>query len=330
MQKITIIASKIVFLLLILSILSCSKKQDSKSFDRLSFEEKIALLNTNIKKNPSDAELYYQRAKLYYSVENTKDALFDIQKAIKLDKKEPKYYILAADTYFARGESTLAFDALNQAVKYDKNNIEAYSKIAELSFLLRDYNRARENIDKVLELDKINAKAYFQRGMIYKEIGDTINAIKDYRRATEYKPDYEEVFEELANIFADKNDPIAIEYYQSTININPKNVDAMYNLGRFYQDHNAIQKALDLYQKVLQIKPNYANAMYATGYINYVYKEDYDMALDCFEKTVKADSSYFEAYSMMSKIYERQGKNELSTKNKHIADSLKNIYNIAN
>ncbi|MDO5760171.1 MAG: tetratricopeptide repeat protein [Bacteroidota bacterium] len=321
-----IITLSVSIFLIVLLALACGKKEGSKDFDKLSFEEKMALLDANIKKNPSDAELYYQRAKLYYQVENTKDALFDIQKAIKLDKKEPKYYILAADTYFARGESTLAFDALNQATKYDKNNVEAYAKIAELSFLLRDYNRARENIDKVLELDKINAEAYFQRGMIYKEIGDTLNAIKDYRKAIEYKSDYEQVFEELANIFASKDDPIAIEYYQSTININPKNVDAMYNLGQFYQDHNAIQKALDLYQKILQIKPNYANAIYATGYINYVYKEDYDMALDCFEKTVMADSSYFEAYSMMSKIYAMQNKTEQANKSKSMADSLRNIY----
>lgn len=316
--------------LIVLLFVSCGKRQDNKEFNKLSFDEKLALLDANIKNNPSDAELYYERAKLYYSKENTKDALFDIQKAIKLDKKEPKYYITAADIYFARGESTLAFDALNQAVKYDKNNIEAYAKIAELSFLLRDYNRARENIDKVLELDKINAEAYFQRGMIYKEIGDTLNAIKDYRKAIEYKTDYEQVFEELANIFAAKNDPIAIEYYQSTININPKNVDAMYNLAQFYQDHNAIQKALDLYQKILQIKPNYANAMYATGYVNYVYKEDYDMALDCFQKTVKADSSYFEAYSMMSLIYAKQGKTQQANENRAIADSLKNIYHRVN
>lgn len=330
MQKFITFTINLFLIVSLLLLASCSRQQENKEFNKLSFEEKMALLDANIKNNPSDAELYYERAKLYYSKENTKEALFDIQKAIKLDKKEPKYYITAADIYFARGESTLAFDALNQATKYDKNNVEAYAKIAELSFLLRDYNRARENIDKVLELDKINAEAYFQRGMIYKEIGDTLNAIKDYRKAIEYKTDYEQVFEELANIFAAKNDPIAIEYYQSTININPKNIDAMYNLGQFYQDHNAIQKALDLYQKILQIKPNYANAMYATGYINYVYKEDYDMALDCFEKTVKADSSYFEAYSMMSNIYARQGKQKQADESRAIADSLKNIYNKMN
>lgn len=330
MQKFITLTINLLLIVSLVLFVSCGKQQDNKEFNKLSFEEKMALLDANIKNNPSDAELYYERAKLYYSKENTKDALFDIQKAIKLDKKEPKYYITAADIYFARGESTLAFDALNQAVKYDKNNVEAYAKIAELSFLLRDYNRARENIDKVLELDKINAEAYFQRGMIYKEIGDTLNAIKDYRKAIEYKTDYEQVFEELANIFAAKNDPIAIEYYQSTININPKNVDAMYNLAQFYQDHNAIQKALDLYQKILQIKPNYANAMYATGYVNYVYKEDYDMALDCFQKTVKADSSYFEAYSMMSLIYAKQGKTQQANENRAIADSLKNIYHRVN
>lgn len=318
--------NRILAFVLVLLTFSCTTKDNMKGFNNLSFEEKIALLDANIKKDPDNAELYYKRATVYYQNENTKEALFNIQKAISLDKKNSTYYILEADIFFARGESTLAFNALNDAIKYDSKNKEAYLKIAELSFDIRDYNRSRENLDKVLKLDKTIPEAYFLRGMIYKEIGDTLNAVKDYTKAIEYKSDYEIVFEELANIYAKKGDPIAIEYYKSTININPKNVNAMYNLGQFYQDHNSIQQALDMYQKVLKIKPDYANAIYAVGYINYVYKKDYDMALDCFNKTIKADSTYFEAYHMRANIYHKRGKTIEAEKDYAIFDSLRNIY----
>ncbi len=326
MQKKLSVINRIITIVLVILLFSCTTKDNMKGFNNLSFEEKIALLDANIKKDPDNADLYYKRAKLYYEKENTKEALFNIQKAISLDKKNTDYYMLESDIFFARGESTLAFNSLNNAVKYDNKNKEAYLKIAELSFYLRDYNRSRENIDKALKLDKTTPEAYFLRGMIYKEIGDTLNAVKDYTKAIEYKSDYEEVFEELANIYAEKGDPIAIEYYKSTININPKNVNAMYNLGQFYQDHNSIQQALDMYQKVLKIKPDYANAIYAVGYINYVYKKDYDMALDCFNKTIKADSTYFEAYSMRGSIYEKKGKTTEAKKDYEAADSLRNLY----
>jgi Tfp pilus assembly protein PilF len=44
-----------------------------------------------------------------------------------------------------------------------------------------------------------------------------------------------------------------IDYLNSTININPKNINAMYALGLFYQEHSMMQKALDMYQSILKI-----------------------------------------------------------------------------
>ncbi|MBR1769208.1 MAG: tetratricopeptide repeat protein [Bacteroidales bacterium] len=295
-------------------------------FDKLSFEEKMALLDNSLKRHPKDADLYFRRAKLYFEKENLKEALFNIEKAISLDKTQVDYFLLEADIYFAYGKTQLSFDALNNVKKLDKKNLKAYLKSAELAIDLRDYNRARENLDEVMKIDKINAEAYFMRGWIYKEIGDTVNAVKDYRKAIEYKSDYEHAFEELANLFAVRGDALAIEYYKSVININPKNVSAMYNLGLFYQEHGSIQQALDLYKRVLDIKPDYANAIYAVGWINHVYKDDLETALDCYNKTIKADSTYFEAYSGRAAVYKRQGKSALANENYAIADSLRKIY----
>lgn len=302
------------------------KSADLKDMDKLPFEEKIALLDANIKKDPKNPELYYKKAKLYYENDNTTEALFDIEKAISLDGKNAVYYLLQADIFFAKGESTLAFKSLDKAVEYDPKNIEAYLKTAELGIYLRDYNKARENIDKALKIDKINAKCYFMRGWIYKEVGDTLNAIKDYNKAKELKSDYEDAFEELANLYSIKDNPLAIDCYKSVISINPDNVNAMYNLGLLYQNHGAIQQALDMYEKVLKKKPGYANAIYAVGYINLTQKHDYDIALDCFNKTIKADSTYFEAYSGRAVIYRHKGQNAQALANDKMADSLRAIY----
>ena len=100
---------------------------------------------------------------------------------------------------------------------------------------------------------------------------------------------------------------MAVEYLKSTININPKNINAMYTLALFYQEHNAQQQALDMYKRILEIKADHADALHNVGYINYEYKHDYDLAIECFSSAIKADSTFWQAYSNRAKAYEKKG-----------------------
>ncbi|MBR1626899.1 MAG: tetratricopeptide repeat protein [Bacteroidales bacterium] len=287
---------------------SCTKNEPLQDISSLSNEEKIQLYDAKIKKDSKNAELYYERGKIFYEMGNTKEALFNSQKAIELNKKEVKYYIFEADVFFSRGETTLAFNALQEAVKVDSKSVEAYLKIAEISLDLQDYKRCLENIKRVLELDKVNAQAYFMRGWTMKETGDTNAAVRDYKKAIELKSDYEQPFEELGLLYAEKGDGLAVDYLKSTIKINPKNVHAMYALAMFYQEHEAIQQALDMYERILEIKPDYADAIHNVGWINYQYKKDYTTALDCFTKAIKADSTFYQAWYNRGMTYEKLGK----------------------
>ncbi|MBQ9313024.1 MAG: tetratricopeptide repeat protein [Bacteroidales bacterium] len=307
-------------------VVSCSNKEQKNDFNKLSNEEKIAYLDARIKQEPKNAELYYQRAKVFQVIGNTKEALFNIRKAIEFNKKKTDYYLLEADIFFERGETSMSFDALNQAIKIDKKNIDAYLKMVEISIDLQDYNRGMESIKNVLDIDKVNARAYFMRGWIFKETGDTLRAVEDYKKAIEYKSDYEYAFEELGNLYAIKGDGLAVDYYKSTININPKNINAMYNLGLFYQEHGSIQQALDMYKRVLDISPSYTNAIYAVGYINFEEKQDYNTALDCFNKAIKSDTTYYEAYQARAKVYEKLGQHNQAQQDMEKYTELKPKY----
>ncbi len=318
-HKITILT----ILLTIFMVYSCGNKQEI-DISKLSNEEKIQLYDAKIKKDPKNAELYFERGKVFYAMGNTKEALFNSQKAIEYDSKKDKYYIFEADVFFSRGETTLAFNALQDAIKVNNKSKEAYLKIAEISLDLQDYKRCLENIKKVLELDKINPQAYFMRGWAMKETGDTNQAVKDYRKATELKSDYEQPFEELGLLYAIKGDGLAVDYLKSTIKINPNNTNAMYALALFYQEHNAEQQALDMYQRILKLKPDHADAIHNVGWINYTYKKDYSTALDCFSKAIKIDTNFYEAYRNRAKTYEKLGKTNEAKQDFEKAQQIKN------
>lgn len=281
---------------------SCNspKKDETKAK-----KDELALLDVKIRKEPKNPDLYYARSKVLLDKGKLKESLMDIQTAIDFDKKNVKYYVRKADILFASGETTLSFSALQEALKYDNKSTEAYLKSAELALLLKDYDKTMFNVNEVLKLDKINPTAYYLRGWALKEKGDTIHAVQSYKKAIELKPDYEQPFEELGLLYALKGDRLAIDYLNSTININPKNLNAMYALGLFYQDHSMIQKALETYQNILTVEPNHADALHNVGYINLVEKKSYQDALTLFTKAIQADTNFLEAYFNRGITYEK-------------------------
>ena len=313
--------TKILFIFFaLMTFISCSEKQSEENFDKLSNEEKISLLDAKIKHSPKDADLYYQRGKVFSDMGNTKEALLNFQKAAMLNPSKVEYYIAQADVFFARGETTLAFNSLQSAIDKNPKSVEARLKSAELSLYLKDYDRCMKDVENVLQLDKLNAKAFFLQGWVFKETGDTNRAVKSYKKAIELKSDYEQPFEELGLLYAIKGDGLAVDYLKSTIKINPKNVNAM---ALFYQDHDAQQQALDLYQRILEIKPDYADVIHNVGWINYQYKQDYNTALDCFTKAIKADSNFYQAWYNRGKTYEKLGQMQQAKEDFARADSLK-------
>lgn len=288
-------------------LVGCGGSDKPVDLDKLPLTEQIALLDAKIRKEPKNSELYYKRAEVLLKSENTHEALSNIQKAVALSPKRAEYYVLQADILFVQGETALAFSSLQKAVEVNGKCMEAYLKSAELSLYMKDYEKVMFNIKQAMLLDKNEAKAYFIRGWAMKEQGDTLKAVADFRKAVELKGDYEQAFEELGNLYAVKGDGLAVEYLKSTININPKNINAMYTLALFYQEHNAQQQALDMYKRILEIKPDHADALHNVGYINYEYKHDYDLAIECFTSAIKVDSTFWQAYANRAKAYEKKG-----------------------
>lgn len=308
-------------------LVACNKNEQKTEGE--SDRETIAMLDALIRKDEKNAELYYRRAKAYMAENQINEALKDIQSAISYDGKQSKYYILQADLHFISDASTLAFQDLQQALSIDPQSTEAYLKIAELSLFLRDYDKTMENVNSALKIDKFNSTAYFLRGWALKEKGDTVHAVTDFKRAVELNANYEQANEELGILYAQKNDPIAAEYLKTTIHINSKNTQARYALGLYYQTNGMFQEALDQYQQILHIMPTHADALNNTGYINMRYKSDYETALQCFDKAILADSSFYQAYCNRGEVYEHLGKKQNAIADFKTALALNPQYNEA-
>ena len=243
-----------IFILILLPLLMATVgcRNDSPAND-MTNEEILNVLDLKIHKHPKDDNLYYDRAKIYMKLDRYNDAIADLSRAVSLNDKETKYHMLLGDAYFANGDVEHSYKSLQRVLELEPESTEAYLKLGEIAYYSRDYDRAMDNLSKVTAKDPQNRTALFMKGFIYKETGDTSNAVQLLRKVCDLHPDYGPAFEELGMLYATRHDPLAIEYLNTALRIDPKNTNALYGLAMYYQDLNKPEQAEEIYKQILDI-----------------------------------------------------------------------------
>jgi hypothetical protein len=97
---------------------------------------------------------------------------------------------------------------------------------------LGNYRQAIEDYDRAIEIKPDYANAYYNRGHAYQGLGNYRQAIEDYGRAIEIKPDYAEVYNNRGVAYALLgNYRQAFEDFNRAIEIKPGFTDAYNNRG---------------------------------------------------------------------------------------------------
>lgn len=143
--------------------------------------------NDLIKKNPTQADLYYKRGLQYASLQDVENAINDFSMTISLDNN----FTLA---YYCR--------ATNRAKKLDyirTTNPETQNDFVvrknELLLLLSDYNRT-------IELQADFPFAWYNRANLYASNKEFLKAISDYSEVIRLYPDFAEAYFNRGLIYA--------------------------------------------------------------------------------------------------------------------------------
>ena len=278
-----------------------SQKVISNDLDKI---EQLDALNKAIKNDSLNPDLYEARARFYLENKSLNEALKDMYTVLEIDSNFSAYHVTIADVYLAMGKLKKSVESLDKAVELDSKNEAAWLKLAEMSIIIRDYQKALGYIDKALHIDEINPKGYFLRGLVMIENGDTIKGIRNFQKAIDVDQDYFDAHMHLGTLYAEKNNDLAIDYFNNALNIQPDNIDVMYYLAMYYQNNRMFDKALNTYTRILELDPNYFLASYNKGYIYLVYLQDYQQAIDNFTQTIEINNNYFEAYYNRGFAYE--------------------------
>jgi len=293
-------------ILLCTGMYSCKHETPDKQ-PALKVDPILTELNSALTKNPKEADLYFQRAKYYYSKKGYDEALHDLASAMKIDSLKPAYYYLLADTYLDYYQSRMALLTMQKASGMFPDSIGTLMKLAETEITLAKYDVAMQTIQKIVTLDPQNADARILMGLALENSKDPARAIYAYRKATELDP-YKIDGWIKAGILADKlKTGDGLKYFQTALKIDTASYEANYALAMHYQQARDDAKALDIYRKLNLMYPRVAEPFFNIGAI-YMTMDSLNKALDFFKMATSVDQVYAEAYYAQGKVLEQMNK----------------------
>lgn len=298
---------KVLFTIIILSLVicSCNIKEGNNSDKNSDTVISIESLSQQIRKTPKDSKLFSHRAELYFEEDNIKEAINDMKIALRLDSLNEKYYIKIAEYQLINVDVNNAIESLLFCIKINPQNGEARLKLANIYYYKQDYASAITELEEIETRKLQNADSYFLKGLIFDETELYDKAIECLKLSIEYDSEKWEAYDRIALIYAGNNDKKAIDYYESSIQLFPKNLDLRYNAGLIFQQFKLYDKAIDEYNYVINNSKDAKDAHENLGIILINYKKDYKAAINEFTKTIEIDSLDHTAWYNRGYCYEK-------------------------
>ena len=266
------------------------------------------MLDSLIRKDPKNPELFAKRAALLAEKKSYSQALNDITIALKLDSTKPGYYISQAEYYIFSGEPNSAKKGLNTCLRIFPDNPDVLLKMAEIHLYLKEYGQAKMVLQQVMPINDDIAQIYFIQGVVALETGDTVGALRNFQVTIDKEPEYYAAYIQAGKIYASQHDDLAIQYLKSAIDLQPGMYEAHYLLGFFYQEHNLLDEAMQEYDFIsTQIDSTLPDPYFNRGYIEMVYRANYGEAAEWFSKAIKWNPGHADSWYNRGFSYELDG-----------------------
>lgn len=210
--------------------------------------------------------------------------------------------------YYKKGDYLKAAENLKQAVTENSKDDEAVQLLG-LSYYL-----AGRPADAIPYLEKVqtwfpraNVDASYILGICYIQAKQYPAARQAFAKMFDVKPDSAASYLFTARmLFRQEFDPVAEEYGQKAVSLDPKLPLAHFLLGELHLYKSRIPEAISDFQQELAINPGYAAAYYKLADA-YSRIQEYDEAERLLQRSLWLDASSTGPYILMGKVLEKKG-----------------------
>lgn len=186
---------------------------------------KLSLKQTNGSVHELELDTSYYLALSQYKEGDIESAITTYTNILAYDDEKAEAYYLRGVVYLAQGNTDLAYADFDASIAaYSKNYkyyIEIYKNLNSEGFT----DKGEEYLNRLLDLGGKDAEAYYYRGVAYRYLGNSEEAVDELTKAEEAGDT--EAFYELGKVYQQMgNGEDAITAYQTYLEQNPETDDA--------------------------------------------------------------------------------------------------------
>lgn len=298
---------KILFLFA-LSLAAC-KNEASEKADGKSGDPDIDAITAQIKKSPDNDSLYVVRAKIYDERKNFDAAIRDMASAMHIDSLNVEHHYFLSDLYMRYAKSRLALQTMQRVAALVPNDVPALLRLGRMQTQLKMYDASMQSISKVLALEPQQPEAFFLTGVNLREKGDIDRAINAFQECFELNPDHLDACLNLGLLWEEKDNPIALKYYDNALRIDSTSTLAYYNKGMYFMNRHQDDKAVEIFRKLLLMDPHYRDAYFNIGIID-LERDSFLKAFNNFNIAVTQDPLFDMGFYYRGITYEKMNQFE--------------------
>ena len=216
---------------------------------------------------------------------------------------------------YAKGDYIKAADFLRQAIDEDPKDNEAIQLLGLSYYLSGRPADAIPNLEKVqLWFPRANVNAAYILGMCYMQTHDYEKARKAFARMYDVPQDSAASYLFTARMLLRQEfGPVAEEYAQKAVAIDPKLPHAHFLLGELHMFKSRIPEAIAEFNKELAINPGDAATYYKLGDA-YSRVQKYEEAEQVLQRSIWLDATSTGPYILMGKVLAKKGEGQLAVR----------------
>lgn len=283
------------------TILACKGDVKQKVGYQKTGDEIIDALSQQIENAPLVPQNYYKRASALYEREDYALAIDDLNKALAIDSLNPDYYHLLADSYMDYYRSREALETMRSVLKIYPDRVPSLLKLAELEYIVERHDVSIYNCNLILKDNPQNAEAFFMIGLNFRALKEVDKAIGALQTAVEFEPDLIDAWMILGDLYAEKGDKKAIDYYNSAILLAPTKAEPRHSKAYYLQNNGDIPGAIELYRDIVVTNPEYSMAYLNSG-ILYLQQDSLDRAYEQFDILAGREPQNANAYFYRAQV----------------------------
>jgi len=243
---------------------------------------------------------------------------YDEAVSLLLDLAAKKPYLKGVShelgvAYYKKGDYIHAIDSLKKAIQEDPSDNEAVQLLGLSYYLSGRPAEAIPELEKVQTwYPRANVDAAYILGVCYIQTKNYPQARKAFARMFDVGADSAASYLFTARMLLRQEfEPVAEEYAQKAIELDPKLPLAHFLLGELYLFKSRIPEAISELQKELAINPGYAAGYYKLADA-YSRMQKYDEAERLLQRSIWLDGTATGPYILMGKVLEKKGEFELA------------------